>query len=223
MNYRKHRAIDQLYFGYHELARVLDISIDAARATAVRYVQQGFLVRLKRNVYVRADRWEHLTTPELFALANVGQTPSYVSLMSALCFYQVSTQIQRGFVESVAVHRTTTIEVGGVVFSYVKVKPALYGGFSRREGFFIAEPEKAYVDARCFLRDFFDIEFILRRGGVLNVAAATRDELARIMRTFTKRDFTTILGSVLEQEERAYYVKHGFAYLRSRLELQDGA
>jgi predicted transcriptional regulator of viral defense system len=147
MNYRKLKAIEQLYFGYHELARVLDISIDAARVTAVRYVQQGILVRLKRNVYVHADRWEHLTTPELFALANVGQTPSYVSLMSALCFYKVSTQIQRGFVESIAVHRTTTIEVGGVVFSYVKVKPALYGDFSRREGFFIAEPEKAYVDA----------------------------------------------------------------------------
>jgi len=76
---------------------------------------------------------------------------------------------------------------------------------------------------RKIIRDFFDIEFILRRGGALNVSAATREELDGIMRTFTKRDFTTILGSVLEQEERAYYVKHGFAYLQSKLKLQDGA
>jgi len=147
MNYRKLNAIDQLYFGYQELARVLEISIDAARVTAFRYTRQGFLVRLKRNVYVRRDRWDHLSMPELFTLANVAQSPSYVSLLSALSFYEVSTQIQRGYVESIAVQRTTTIDVADIGFSYFKVKPAVYSHFSRRDDFFIASPEKAYVDA----------------------------------------------------------------------------
>jgi predicted transcriptional regulator of viral defense system len=147
MNYRKLNAMYQLYFGYQELARVLDISIDAARVTACRYVRQEFLVRLKRNVYVRRDRWDHLTMPEMFMLANVAQSPSYVSLQSALCFYDISTQIQRGYVDSIAVQRTTTIDVAGVGFSYFKVKPAVYSHFLRREDFFIATPEKAYVDA----------------------------------------------------------------------------
>ncbi len=146
-NYRKLAAIDQLYFGYQELARALEISVAAARVTAVRYVKQGFLVRLKRNVYVRRDRWEHLATPELFILANVGQSPSYVSLLSALSYYEISTQMQRGFVESIAVQRTTTLEADGIVFSYFKVKPEVYTCFSRQNDFFIATPEKAYVDA----------------------------------------------------------------------------
>ena len=131
VNYRKLAAIDQLYFGYQELARALGISHAAARVTAVRYVKQGILVRLKRNVYVRRDRWEHLATPELFRLANVGQTPSYVSLVSALSYYEISTQIQQGYVESIVVQRTTTLEVEGILFRYFKVKPEVYTCFSR--------------------------------------------------------------------------------------------
>ena len=146
MNFSKLKTIDQLYFGYQELARVLEISIDSARVTASRYVQQGFLVRLKRNVYVLRDRWEHLTIPELFTLANIAQSPSYISLLSALSYYDISTQVQRGYVESIAVQRTTIIDVAGIEFSYFKVKPTCYNNFLRYENFFIATPEKAYID-----------------------------------------------------------------------------
>jgi len=45
-------------------------------------------------------------------------------------------------------------------FHYVKIKPDLYGGFVKREGYFIALPEKAVLDA-CYLasvgRYAFDI------------------------------------------------------------------
>jgi predicted transcriptional regulator of viral defense system len=147
MNYPKLASIDKLYFGYHELARALAISIPAARVTASRYVQRGLLVRLKRNVYVLAERWTHLTTQELFILANVLQTPSYVSLTSALSFYEISTQVQREFIESIAVNRTTSYAISGVTFKYFKVKRTLCKGFTRRQEYFIADPEKAFIDA----------------------------------------------------------------------------
>jgi len=75
---------------------------------------------------------------------------------------------------------------------------------------------KAALD-RKIIRDFFDIEFILRRGTPLEVNTETRDELLRIIQTFTKRDFTTILGSLLEKEERAYYADNRFTYLMLKL------
>ena len=74
---------------------------------------------------------------------------------------------------------------------------------------------------RKIIRDFFDIEFLLRRGVALHISTETRKELLRIMRTFTRRDFSTVLGSLLEKEERAYYIEHGFAYLKLKLESDD--
>ena len=38
------------YFGYNEIARVLGINSDSAKVTASRYVKQGLLLRLKKNI-----------------------------------------------------------------------------------------------------------------------------------------------------------------------------
>jgi predicted nucleotidyltransferase component of viral defense system len=70
---------------------------------------------------------------------------------------------------------------------------------------------------RKIIRDFFDIEFILRHGVPLQASASTRAELRRIIGSFTKRDYSTVLGSVLEPEDRAYYVAHGFEFLLRKL------
>ena len=147
MNCLKLKNIKKLYFGYEELARMLNISVDAARVTASRYVKQGLLIRLKRNLYVLAERWEKFQDKDLFQLANIIQTPSYVSLMSALCYYEISTQIQRGFIESIALNRTAIRNVLELEFSYFKINKHLYSDFVRVENYFIACAEKAFVDA----------------------------------------------------------------------------
>jgi predicted transcriptional regulator of viral defense system len=140
-------SISQLYFSYEDIARALKISSDSARVSASRYVRLGLLVRLKRNIYVSRERWRIANREERFALANLGQTPSYVSLTTALDYHEITTQLQRGFIESVAVKRTKEIPIDGSLFRYTKIGFALYGGFVRREGFFIATPEKAFLDA----------------------------------------------------------------------------
>jgi predicted nucleotidyltransferase component of viral defense system len=75
---------------------------------------------------------------------------------------------------------------------------------------------KAALD-RQIIRDFFDIEFILRRGVVLAVPERTRAELRRIIAAFTPRDYSTVLGSMLAPDDRAYYSAHGFEYLERKL------
>jgi predicted transcriptional regulator of viral defense system len=147
MKTRELTSINQLYFGYEDIARALKVKPASARVSASRYVELGFLMRLKRNVYVPRERWRAATREERFALANLGQTPSYISLLTALDYYEITTQIQRGFIESVAVKRTREISFNGSVFRYTKVSRTLYFGFIRQQDFFIATPEKAFLDA----------------------------------------------------------------------------
>lgn len=147
MNYAKLMNIRKAYFGYEEIARTLGIAPRSARVCATRYVKQGLLVRIKRNIYVLREKWAALTIEEKFTLANLIQVPSYISLMTALSYYELTTQIQRDFIESVALKRTKQVEVGKTLFNFTKVDKKLYHGFSREKGFFIASPEKAFLDA----------------------------------------------------------------------------
>ncbi|HUU41632.1 MAG TPA: type IV toxin-antitoxin system AbiEi family antitoxin domain-containing protein [Desulfatiglandales bacterium] len=139
--------IQKLYFGYEEIARVFGISAASAKVTASRYVRQGLLVRVKKNMYVLREVWNAADRETKFTLANLGQSPSYISLMTALDFYEITTQVQRDFFESVAVKRTKEIHLNASVFRYAKVTGSLYFGFKKEKEFFIATPEKALLDA----------------------------------------------------------------------------
>jgi len=134
-------------FGYEEIARARGISLASAKVTASRYVRQGILLRLKRNLYVLNQAWNVASMEDKFRLANLGQSPSYISLSTALSYYQVTTQVQREFFESVAIKRTKEIHVDESVFRYTRIDEALYFGFRKENGFFIAAPEKALIDA----------------------------------------------------------------------------
>lgn len=139
-------SIEKLYFGYEEIARVLHISGESAKVAASRYTRQGLLVRIKKNMYVLRSVWEGAGVEIKFALANLGQVPSYISLTTALVYYGITTQVQREFFESVAVKRTKEISIGEAVFRYVRIAGDLYFGFKKEKGFFIATPEKALLD-----------------------------------------------------------------------------
>jgi hypothetical protein len=142
--------INKLYFGYEEIARVFGIAPASARVTASRYVKKGLLVRLKKNVYIKRETWNAARVEDKFILANMGQTPSYISLLTALEFYEITTQVSRDYFESVAVKRTKSISVNGSLFRYTRIATDLYFGFRKERGFFIALPEKAFLDA-CYL------------------------------------------------------------------------
>jgi predicted transcriptional regulator of viral defense system len=182
------RTIRKLYFGYEELARVLGISLASARISASRYVRQGFLVRIKRNMYVLKEVWDAAGRSDKFLLVNVGQTPSYISLMTALDYHEITTQVQRDFFESVAVKRTKEIKVEGSVFRYSKIAGNLYFGFKKEKGFFIATPEKALIDAFYLMsygRYALDIS-------ALNSDKIDRNEIMRLSIEFPLRTKTML-------------------------------
>lgn len=147
MKLRELSSIRKLYFGYEEIARVFGINEASAKVTASRYVRQGLLLRVKRNMYVLREVWNAAAREEKFLFTNLGQVPSYISLMTALDYYEITTQVQREFYESVATKRTKEIYLNGSIFRYTKINSDLYFGFKKEKGFFMATPEKALLDS----------------------------------------------------------------------------
>lgn len=183
MKLQELNSIKKIYFGYEEIARVFGISLDSAKVTASRYVRQGLLLRVKRNLYVRREVWNAATIEEKFSLANLAQVPSYISLTTALEYYEITTQMLRNFYESVAIKRTKEINLNGSVFRYTKLTSDLYFGFIKEKGVFIATPEKALLDAFYLMsygRYSLDIS-------ALNAAKLDRDEIKRLSQAFPSR------------------------------------
>jgi predicted transcriptional regulator of viral defense system len=183
MKLQELKKIRKLYFGYEEIAKVFGISASSAKVTASRYVRQGLLMRIKKNLYVRREEWNAIGVEERFLLANLGQVPSYISLMTALEYYDATTQVLRNFFESVAIKRTKEISLNGSAFRYTKVTSGLYFGFKKEKGFFIATPEKALLDAFYLMsygRYSIDIS-------ALNASKLDRDEVKRLSMRFPLR------------------------------------
>ena len=154
------KKINKFCFGYEDIARVLGISPASAKVTASRYIKQGILLRFKKNLYLLKETWDKASLEEKFSLANLGQIPSYISFMTAMDYYEITTQVQRDFFESAAVKRSKEIYLDGTIFRYVKVAKNLYNNFIKKNDFFIATPEKALLDSfylMSFGRYSFDI------------------------------------------------------------------
>jgi predicted transcriptional regulator of viral defense system len=138
---------NRLYFGIKTASEVLGVKTDSARVICYRLARKNLLLRLKRDFYILRERWDNLQYEDLLKIANVLQVPSYISCMSALAFYDVTTQVQRVFFESVSLKRTRVFNPDNAVFNYYKIQSPFYFGFERKEDIFIADKEKAFLDA----------------------------------------------------------------------------
>ena len=146
------------YFTLDDVAQNFSLQPASARVLCSRYVRQGLLVRFKNNIYTTAWKWEGLARQDLFKIANVLQVPSYISLMTALAYYEVTTQTQNNYQESVCLKRSIIYNVREAVFSYVKLQSQYYGDFIKKDGIFIATKEKAFLDA-AYLYSFGKYKF----------------------------------------------------------------
>ncbi len=139
--------INKLIISIEDIAKVLTISKDSAKVTANRYVKNGFLLRIKRDFYITANNYEKLNEKELFRIANAIQVPSYISLASALIYYNISTQQLQGIIESVTTRKTNAVKVKEISFNFILINKNFYTGFKLENDIFIASPEKALADA----------------------------------------------------------------------------
>lgn len=146
MSYERLLTIDKPFFTQYDVAHAIGAKLASAEVFCSRYVKKGLLMRLKRGIYARTETLSHLDQIDLFRIANILQVPSYISLSTALFYYGITNQKQEGFFESISVKRTKTFQIGGLSFHYIKIRPDLYKEFIKRDGVFIALPEKAVLD-----------------------------------------------------------------------------
>lgn len=130
-----------------DVAEIFKIKPESAWVLCSRYVKEGVFIRLKKNTYTLEQNWRSWANKDFFKVANFLQVPSYISFMTALSFYGVTTQVQRDFFENASLKRTRKFEIDGITFNFYKLKKEYYFDFNRQEGVFVASKEKAFADS----------------------------------------------------------------------------
>ncbi len=145
-NFIKILNADKLILSISDISRILSVKYSSAKVIATRLVNNGLLIRLKRDFYISVTKFKTINENEFFTIANLLQTPSYISLTTALVHYNITTQQPQNIIESVAQKRTTNFTIENIEFRFTKIKKDFYFGFDLVDGFFIAQPEKAFAD-----------------------------------------------------------------------------
>ena len=170
----------KLFFSVEDLADALKIKTVSACVLCSRYVKKGLFIRLKKNFYILEEKWNNLNEEDFLRISNFLQVPSYVSFLTALCYYEVSTQVQRNFFESASLKRSARFMAHGSAFHFYKLKKNLYFDFVKKDNIFIASREKAFVDA-VYLYSFgkYKLDF-----SALDLSKLNRVRLKQLLRIF---------------------------------------
>lgn len=176
------------FFTTKDLADILAIKPQSAWVLASRYVKNGLFLRLKNNFYVMEESWRNLSAVDFFKIANFLQVPSYISFMSALSYYEVTTQLQRNFFESASLKRSRKFDIKETEFNFYKLKKQYYFDFVKTDGIFIAAKEKAFVDI-VYLYSFgkYKPDF-----GSLDLNKLDKTRIKEIMKVFPQKTKTII-------------------------------
>lgn len=143
----------KLFFSTADVADLFDLTRTSAYVFCNRQVKNGRFIRLRKDFYVLEERRPYLDRSDFFVIANHLQVPSYLSCTTALVYHGLSTQAPRGWYESVALKRSIRYGGDDIAFSYFKLGKDFYFGFTKIGPFFMAEKEKAFLDA-CHLCAF---------------------------------------------------------------------
>ncbi len=105
-----------------------------------RLVKSKVLERIERDKYVLTGN--HI---DPFLFANLLYSPSYVSLESALNYHGILSQFP-SMVTSITTRRPVNKKNKIGEFDYASLQKKLFFGWIKKDGYLVAEPEKALLD-----------------------------------------------------------------------------
>ncbi len=127
---------------------MLDEKLADIRRQVSGWVKKGYLVQLKKGVYVFSDTYRK-AVPSRGFIANYLVMPSYLSLEYALGYYGLIPEKVTVY-SSLTTKKTQEFTNALGRFEYCSVKESLFFGFTKatydNQDFFIALPEKAILD-----------------------------------------------------------------------------
>jgi len=181
---------DLPYFTVGDLAEEFNIQPESASVLCSRYAKQGLLVKLKNNYYSARQKLKNIGREDLFAIANIVQVPSYISFMTAMSYYELTTQLQRNFVESASVKRTIEYSRNGTELRYYKMKKQYYFDFTKENGIFIATKEKSFIDAM-YLYSFGKYKFDLSS---IDISKLDKSKLLNLVKVYPDKTKKIVIG-----------------------------
>jgi predicted transcriptional regulator of viral defense system len=135
-------------FTLREALRILGYEYNTGRMQISRWAKMGHLVRLKNGLYALKGPLDRGEIPEYY-IANRLYAPSYISLESALSFYNLIPETAFA-VTSISPKLTRKFAILQTSYVYRSVQPRFFTGYViDRQGSFsirIAEKEKAVID-----------------------------------------------------------------------------
>ena len=138
--------------------RQLGMQLGLKETTVDTYISRSLsyreIYRLKNGLYVSADFFNKNKNDIAysFSLANIIRTPSYISSLAALQYYNLTTEAIHS-ITSVTPKVTRDYQTKAGNFAYQSINKELFADFSLVHGkfdFFIASPAKALFDLLYF-------------------------------------------------------------------------
>ena len=166
--------------------------------------KKGLVSLLRRGLYVLGAQ-ERKINPSHFYLANQIYIPSYVSMESALAYYELIPEFV-ALTTSITVRKTARFENEFGIFMYQHIHAGAYGGFETLKAVddlpvFVATPEKAVVDF-IYLNlskfGFSDTRVFTESYRFQNCGNLNRSELQKYAKRFKSKKLLTIIDLFIE-------------------------
>jgi len=136
---------NMVLFSKEDLKQILGMKDITVKSILQRYKKRGYIKNPKRNMYFFSDN-----PPSLLSVAYQIYSPSYISFETALASYGIIPEVVYSVV-SATTKSTREFTFEETVFKYLKIKSQAFTGYVKKDNYFIAEPEKAFVDYLYFV------------------------------------------------------------------------
>ncbi len=132
--------IKKSYFSFTDLQKISRLDDASLRVAVSRMITAGEIFSLAKGYYC-LDK----ANLDLKKMALEIYAPSYLSFEWALGHYGIMSQKSHALTLATT-KRARQIEIGGMLVCYRHLQPSLFFGYLHRDGYLIAEPEKAFLD-----------------------------------------------------------------------------
>jgi predicted transcriptional regulator of viral defense system len=155
---------------FEQIREVLgeDITVDVARKRVAQMSKAGWLIRLKKGLYIVMTDISTLGFVDIsnLAIAQMLNDESYISFESALQFHGMFDQSLKR-IDSVTTQATKSYHVQQTVYTFSHIKQKLYFGFTQtiinNQTVNIAEKEKAILDILYYRVNDYAISLVLEK------------------------------------------------------------